>query len=192
VDWITLIGGLLAVAAIIWALYRNDSRSGGGGVSEAADSVTSDSSTHESLGYMTPQPIGPQFHVDDWDGYTGMQSALAVGLAEGVCYPVIQAGSAPPISGTQTVSTGYPDQDTINVKLYTGLDSDIEKCRLVETVSIGPIPVTGAAMREIEVQFIVDIDGGIMVSAQDGDGTSIGVEVREQMIGAIVIGRSEE
>jgi molecular chaperone DnaK (HSP70) len=189
VDWITLIGGLFAVAAIIWALYRKDDSRGGGGVSEAADSVTSNSSIHGTLGYMTPQPIGPQFHANDWDGYTGMQSALALGLAEGVCYPVIQAGSAPPISGTQTVSTGYPDQDSINIKLYIGLDSDIEKCRLVETISIGPVPVTGVAMREIEVKFSVDTDGGITVSAQDGDGTSICVEVREQMIGAIAIGR---
>jgi hypothetical protein len=189
-DWVTLVIALAAIAFIVWTLYRNSAREATDDVAPSIDTAEPSLSRGDVLEYLAPKPITPPFHVDDWDGYSGLQSALSVGMSENQCYPIIEAGTVPPVSVTQTLSTSYPDQDTIEVRLYAGLSEEIDKSELMQAIGIGPIRVTGAAIREIDATFSVDEQGRVTVSAVNGDGEQIGVTVRKEMLGAIVVGPS--
>ncbi len=189
-DWLTLTIGIAAIAFIVWTLYRNSTRNEADEAAPSIDTTEPSLSRGDVLEYLAPKPIAPPFHVDNWDGYSGLQSALSIGMSENRCYPIIEAGTVPPVSVTQTLSTSYPDQDTIEVRLYVGLSEEIEKSELIQAIGIGPIRLTGAAIREIDAKFSVDAQGRVQVSATNGDGEQIGVTVRKEMLGAIAVGPS--
>lgn len=182
--------GLAAIAFIVWTLYRSSAKESADDEAPRIDTTEPSLSRGDVLEYLAPKPIAPPFHVDHWDGYSGLQSALSIGMGENRCYPIIEAGIVPPVSVTQTLSTSYPDQDTIELRLYAGLDEEIEKSDLVQAIGIGPIRVTGAAIREIDVTFSVDENGCVHVSATYAGGEQIDVTVRREMLGAIAIGPS--
>jgi len=187
-DWVSLTIGAAAVAFILWALYRAGPRTSHDGGANAGGSDAS-SSPDDYLEYLTPRPVGPSFQIDGWDGYTGMQYAVAIGLSEGVCYPVIEAGTAPPASATQTLSTSHGDQESIAVRLYASLSDDVTKADLLQEIAVGPVPITGAAIREVDVTISVDREGRVLATAVGSDGSPMPVRVTKEMLGAIGVGR---
>ena len=187
-DWVSLAIGAAAIAFILWALYRGGSRtSDNGGADPAGNDAPS--SPDDYLEYLTPRPVGPSFQIDGWDGYTGMQYAVAIGLSEGVCYPVVEAGTVPPASATQTLSTSHGDQESITVRLYASLSDDATKADLLQEIAVGPVPITGAAIREVDVTIAVDREGRVLATAVGDDGSPVSVRVTKEMLGAIGVGR---
>ena len=182
--------GVAAIGFIVWILYRNSSKAVEDEKAPHIDMTEPSLTRGDVLDYLAPKPIAPSFQVDNWDGYSGLQSALSIGMTDNRCYAVIEAGTIPPVSVTQTLSTSYPDQDTIEVRLYAGLSEETEKSELVQAVGIGPIRVTGAAIREIDVTFSIDSGGRVRVTAKSIDGDRVNVTVRKEMLGAIAIGPS--
>ena len=134
----------------------------------------SDYATH-----LTPKPLKPSFAVDEWDGYSGMQAAVCVELADDACYPLILAGTVPPSQTTHTFSTATASQTEIVLPLYSGLSDRRDPTALIERVSVGPIPVTGEAIRQVEVSLSVDAEGAISVSAASSDGAELTCSVAE-------------
>jgi len=179
-DWVTVVIGVAAIGWIVWMLARRPDSSAGHAPS-APDADYSE--------YLTPRPLGPPFEEDGWDGFTGLQMALGVELSEGLCHPLITAGTIPPVSATRTVSTSKADQERLTIALYAGLSSDIEKCELVQRVTITGIPVTGEEIRSIDVTCTVDENGVVEVAARGAsDGLSLACLIGERGVQAIPIG----
>lgn len=190
-EWITLTVGVAAIMVIVWIMYRE---SGKQASAEEPDGTNSEDieipqSAADFADFLTPKPIGPSFTVDAWDGYTGLQSALSIGLADNACYPLIEAGTIPPVEAAQTVSTGDAEQTHITVRLYTGLSAEVEKSKLFQEISIGPIPFTGEIIREVQLRLFVSADGAVTVSTAMEGGIEVPYEIVREMQGAIAIGR---
>jgi len=140
--------------------------------------------------YLTPKPLAPDFEVRNWDGYTGMQVALCIELSDNVFFPLIEAGTVPPVATTRTFSTGNADQRSLIVTLYAGFPGNPRRMELFRRISIGPIPLTGEAIREIEATFSVDEQGEVHVTATySRDSSPLEWVVLESGLGAIPIGR---
>ena len=168
---------LIAALAAAWWIFRTR------GGAKKPDRV-------EAAEYLTPEPFRERFQIEGWDGFSGMQMALAVELSEGRAYPLIQAGTDPPASRTQTFSTATAEQMHLALALYAGLGEEVRRLKLAQRVSVGPIPVTGKAIREVEVTFAVDESGMVSVSAKRADdGSAVPCTVVESYLGAIPIGR---
>ena len=139
---------------------------------------------------LAPKPLAEAMQVDGWDGFSGMQMALAVGLSDDRAFPLIPAGSDPPAQCTQTFSTGAADQEHITIALYAGLSEELGRMWLAQRVAVGPVPRTGEAIREVDVTFLVNEAGRVSVTARlPGDGAQIGCRVTEEGLGAIPLGR---
>lgn len=176
VDPVTLVL-LIAAAAAAWWIYRTRGRRRAPDLPEAAN-------------YLTPKPLSDSFRVEGWDGFSGMQMALAVELSEGCAFPLLQAGTEPPASRTQTFSTAEVEQTHLTLRLYAGLTEEVHRLKLAQRVSIGPIPQTGEAIREVEVTLSVDESGRISVTAQyGGNGSALTCSVLESDLDIIPIGR---
>ena len=141
-------------------------------------------------GDLTPKPLAEALQVDGWDGFSGMQMALAVGLSDGRAFPLIPAGSDLPAQKTQTFSTAAADRGNVTVALYAGLSSELGRMQLVQRVSVGPVPRTGPGLREVDVTFFVNEAGRVSVAARrPDDGAEIPCRVTEEGLGAIPYGR---
>lgn len=134
---------------------------------------------YDHLESLAPKALTPSFSVDDWDGYSGMQAALCVELSDGARYPLIPAGTVPPVQTQHTFSTSAATQTELTLALYTGLSDEPDPSALVERLSIGPIPVTGEAIREVEVALSVDVDGTVTVAATSDTGEAVACRVAE-------------
>jgi len=173
---------VLAAVGAGWVLIRRKKPGSG---TPGFSGVQGDLASH-----LTPKPLSPDFQVMGWDGYSGMQLALGVELSEGVCFPLIEAGTQPPASRTQTFSTSRADQTRLVLAFYAGLSAEVRRSELVQRVSVGPIPITGEAIREVEVTCEVSESGAVTVQAKSGaDGSALGCEVIESRLGAILVGR---
>jgi hypothetical protein len=191
VEWITLTIGVVAIMVIVWIMYRESGKQASADGSDAGENeeIEIPQSAADFADFLTPKPIGPSFTVDEWDGYTGLHSALSIGLADNVCYPLIEAGTIPPVEAEQTVSTGDAEQTHITVRLYTGLSAEVEKSKLFQEISIGPIPFTGEIIREVQMRLFVSAEGTVAVSTAMEGGNEVRFEIIREMQGAIAIGR---
>ena len=166
---------LLVVAYFIWGRSK---KPGGAGRPDLGRTVS----------FMPTEPLKPSFSAAGWDGYTGMQLALCVELEKGECYPLIQAGSLPPVSVTTTFSTGRSDQSHLSVSLLAGLSARADRSQLVGRLTIGPIPLTGEDIRPVEVRCTVGPDGCVTADAVS-EGHAVPCPLSEASLGAIPIGR---
>lgn len=175
-DAVTLVLLIAALGTAFW-LFRSSRARQVPGAAHAAD-------------YPSPKPLKESFQVEGWDGFTGMQMALAVELSDDRAFPLIEAGTIPPVSRTQTFSTARADQSRLTLTLRAGLTEEVGRLKLAQRISFGPIAQTGEAIRQIEVTFVVDELGTISVSARmEADGAPVGCTVVESQLEAIPVGR---
>jgi len=177
---------LLLIAAVLiaaWLVLRARQERGRQG---AGPATRADLAEH-----LAPKPLAPRFQVDGWDGYIGMQMALCIALAEKRCYPLIEAGTIPPVTVTHTFSTSRPEQTHLRLVLYASRSERIDRAQIVAEASIGPIPLTGEAIREIETAITVDENGVVGVSTRNAaDGVHVDCAVAAVGLGAVPIGPS--
>jgi hypothetical protein len=137
--------------------------------------------------FMPHKPLTPDFNIPGWDGWSGLQMALAVELSEGQCFPVIEAGTSPPVSATKTLTTADAEQQTIRVNLYGGLSGDTSKNNYFGRLLVGPLPITGEQFRSVDVTFTIESDGTARFDAS-AEGDTIQCEIEDQHLGALPIG----
>jgi hypothetical protein len=151
--------------------------------------ATATPSRPDTANYLTPQPLKPRLSVEGWDGYTGLQAALCMKLANGDFVPVVEAGTVPPASRTQTLSTARQEQESLAVALYAVLPGTLTHATLVMELSAGPIRITGEAIRQVELVCTVDEDGTVWIRAQEENGEEIPCTVMIQGERRIATGR---
>jgi len=125
------------------------------------------------VGGFTPQPLKPRLQVEDWDGYSGLQAALCVKLTDGTFVPIIEAGTVPPASRVQTLSTARADQEQVPVVLYSVVPGATNHAALVQELLVGPVPRTGEDIRPVDLVCTVDEDGTVWTRAEDTQGHDI-------------------
>lgn len=145
----------------------------------------------ESIDHLTPRPLKPRLHVHDWDGFSGLQAALCMKLSDGTFVPVVEAGTAPPASRTQTLSTARALQDRICATLYAVVPGAENHAMLVQEVSIGPIDRTGEDIRSVDLVCTIDEDGTVWVRGESGDGREVPCTVMVQGEHRISVGRTK-
>jgi molecular chaperone HscC len=96
----------------------------------------------------------------------GVEVSKQFGLDHRTGYflPVIQRNTTIPVSRVRRVSTVYPNQSEINVKIYQGESRRVEDNLLLGDFVVKGIP-RGPAGQEIDVRFTYDLNGVLEVEA---------------------------
>lgn len=117
--------------------------------------------------------------------------ALGVGVAHGKFEPVIPRNSPLPTEGTTMLTTSKPNQTAARLEIYQGQADIAEENRYLDTFFISGIAPAAPGIPQIRVEFTVNINGLVTVTAESVDSLSGNIESTLQIEGANNIAQSD-
>ncbi len=92
---------------------------------------------------------------------------LSIETFGGVATPIITRNTTIPVSKSQVFSTAYDNQESVEVKVVQGERPLAIQNKLLGEFVLGDIQNAPKGIPQIEISFIIDADGIIIVSAKD-------------------------
>ncbi len=93
--------------------------------------------------------------------------SLSIETFGGVATPIIPRNTTIPVSKSQVFSTAYDNQESVEVKVVQGERPLAIQNKLLGEFVLGDIQNAPKGIPQIEISFIIDADGIIVVSAKD-------------------------
>jgi molecular chaperone HscC len=113
---------------------------------------------HESLEDMVVTDVAP-FTLG-----ISVSKKLGLDYRSGYFLPIINRNTTIPISRVETVSTIYPNQTELTVRVYQGESRRVEGNLLLAEFTVKGIP-RGPAGQDVQVRFTYDLNGVLEVEA---------------------------
>lgn len=134
------------------------------------------------LGRRIQPPSDPDYAVAKGAAIKGKQGsvilqevtplALGVGVAHGKFEPVIPRNTPLPADGSTMLTTSKPNQTAARIEIYQGQADLAEENRYLDTFFISGIAPAAPGIPQIRVEFDVDLQGLITVTAESVDSLS--------------------
>ena len=93
--------------------------------------------------------------------------SLQVGVAGGLCEPVIERNTPVPIEQSRTFTTVQDDQETVVIRVYQGEGKQAEENELLGQFEFSGFPKARRGQVEIKVTFAINSDGIVDVTASE-------------------------
>ncbi|MBI4511471.1 MAG: Hsp70 family protein [Deltaproteobacteria bacterium] len=118
-------------------------------------------------------------HVTDVVLLDVTSRALGIHSGNGKLVPIIPRNATVPTRGSRILTTSGDDQAELAIEVYQGEDVELERNRHLSTVVLGELPKTRAGEVMVLVDFTVDVDGILGISARElGSSVPVSIQVK--------------